>query len=49
MEVKCIHCGSANIEPKGKIWHCNTCGKDSDQASVPDTGFDKPEKKDKKG
>jgi len=32
--VKCPHCQSDNIEPRGELWHCNTCGRDSELAAA---------------
>ena len=43
--LKCPHCYSQNIEPVGpKLWHCNECKKDFDQAVV-----DMPTEERKKG
>jgi ribosomal protein L37AE/L43A len=31
---KCPFCQGAEVEPKGKLWHCNACGKDFEAAMV---------------
>jgi len=42
---KCPHCYSFNIYPIGtKLWHCNDCGKDFNEAVV-----DMPTEETKKG
>jgi ribosomal protein L37AE/L43A len=51
MPVLCAHCRSANVEPRGQLWHCNDCGKDIDLAGgnidefLPDPPAKKPRKK----
>ncbi len=41
---RCPHCMSLNVEPKGKTWHCNDCGKDSDQVMVEEAPPEPPKK-----
>jgi len=49
--VKCLNCHSGNVEPRGEVWHCNDCGKDSDVAGgnidefLPEQPAKKPRKK----
>ena len=51
MAIKCLNCHSSNVEPRGELWHCNDCGKDSDVAGgnidefIPEQPAKKPRKK----
>lgn len=35
----CPHCRSANIEPKGIMWHCLDCGEFFENALVQPAGY----------
>jgi len=32
--VRCPHCRSANVEPRGEFWYCNDCEKTFAEAAV---------------
>jgi ribosomal protein L37AE/L43A len=32
--IRCPHCQSADVEPQRATWHCNSCGRDFEEAAV---------------
>jgi len=48
LQVRCPNCQSLNVEPQGKTWHCNDCGRDFEEMMVELPPPEKPKRKEKK-